>query len=93
MLPTRILRGVTAEDSYHIAVDAHQKATDHPAPQPAQSIALASLPGLSGLVVMDHETAKRGGATGSPSHLTLTRRNYGTKHSKNRKLFGEKKKE
>ncbi|KAF5912958.1 hypothetical protein HPG69_009909 [Diceros bicornis minor] len=47
---------------------------------------------LGGLVVKDQETAKRGGGTGAPSHLTLTRRSYGTKYGKIRKRFGEKKK-
>nr|KAF6341852.1 PNN interacting serine and arginine rich protein [Myotis myotis] len=52
------------------------------------------LPSLDSVdwVVMDQETVKMKGVTEALSHLTLTMRNYGTESGKNRKLFGEKKK-
>ena len=43
-------------------------------------------------VVMDQETVKMRGATEGLNHLTLMMRNYGIESGKNRKLFGEKKK-
>lgn len=42
-------------------------------------------------MVMDQETVKMRGVTEALSHLTLMMRNYGTESGKNRKLFGEKK--
>lgn len=43
-------------------------------------------------MVMAQETVKMRGATEALSHLILTMKNYDTESGKNRKLFGEKKK-